>query len=209
MARKRFHSPQIAMATDEIRTILASRDAQLAEFERGIEKQRQAIIANHHADFIAAVGRALAIPGISQRHIQEAARATSWPVWVEIRNAAQIHVETRADSFTSAVIAYEIRPNTAEWQVFGLPKLAHWGDDFRMFKMRSHRYPHEIGRPDHVGNDTVVYNPTIEEVDVTEFAFEVANPAWGNTPNAPFGPARAEILSAIKAWIEKHPEAPE
>jgi hypothetical protein len=207
MARKRFHSPQIAMATDEIRTILASRDAQLAEFERGIEKQRQAIVANHHADFIAAVGRALAIPGISQRHIQEAARATSWPVWVGVRNAAQIHVETRADSFTSAVIAYEVKPGTAEWQVQGLSKLIEPG--YRMFKMRSHKYPWKQGRPDYPGNDTVVYNPNLEEIEVNAFDTPLSNPGWGNTPNAPFGPARAEILSAIKAWIEKHPEAPE
>jgi hypothetical protein len=130
-------------------------------------------------------------------------------VWVAIREEAQQHVAKREEMYVSAVIERELPFGDPDRKrASAIDKIGPDRPELRMFKLRTIRYPWE-NRKDKPGTDIAIWDTLEAEYDAQDFGFSTSNPAWGNTPNIGFGPDRETVLEAIRAWVEKHPEAPQ
>lgn len=190
-------------ALQEIREARADQDRRIQEFKDSYEPRLHAIRADSEDAVVRAIARARRTPGLSKRSIMEAARTMNWDRWIALEKKSDIYMAGSVESGDfDPVIEYEL---THE-QVLTYDSLATSVD--RYFKMREWTYPHTFHiRASKPGADTISYR--------TDLPLKLSggdgpyNPAWANGDSMPLGEHEAEILSAIKAWIEKHPEAPE
>lgn len=191
-----------------IREARADQDRRIQEFKDSIEPRLQAIRVESEDALVHAIAKARRTPGLSKRSIMEAARTMNWDRWIALEKKSDIYLEEYVPDATSA-IEYEIRFGDPERNVAGLTR--YFGDKptLRVFKLRTIRYPETRPKGKEIGTDRVIWDTEAPEFDSPDFGFNISNPGWGNAPNIGFGPDRDEVLSAILAWIEKNPEAPE
>jgi hypothetical protein len=213
MPAKKMDSADIEVL-DRIAQKYAAFAASRSTIEHEIRREAQARLEAQEALIAADVLSAMRRPGITNSSLMRTIGKQNpdrWKAWLakwetmipqEMTDAAEAELP-------DPVIAYELPLSDPERRVAGLSKIFGGdGPNLRMFKLRTVKYPHDI-RLKFAGVDVVIYNMDEPESEAKYFDAQISNPGWGNTPNGPFGPDREKVLMAIKAWIEKHPEAPE
>lgn len=190
-------------ALQEIREARADQDRRVQEFIDSYQPRLHAIRAEAEDALLRAIARARRTPGLSKRSIMEAARTMNWDRWSALEKKSDIYMEGSVESGDfDPIIEYELdREAVLAFNPYILPTT-------RLFKMREWTYPYTSHvRASHPGTDLIEFWTTHPiQLGKGEGPY---NPAWANGNGMPIGEHEAEILSAIKAWIEKHPEAPE